>query len=200
MVEEVEVKEEDVVSLGEEQQPDTSFQQQQHTRQHQRTILQNNYHNLSVISLPSRVTKLAFFEPPYQRQRWGDTQILPHINWGDLFFDLFYVAAAYNLSYVLLYSPNAEGFLYLLGLFGPILLEWFQRTFFDARFAYGKYISVGEMYRVVLYYVLTLIISSLFDGKLLGDDPFHHLFQVFHLCFLATAVVHIRPVETMCNP
>ena len=91
------------------------------------------------ISLPSRVTKLAFFEPPYQRQCWGDTQILPHINWGDLFFDLFYVAAAYNLSYVLLYSPNAEGFLYLLGLFGPILLEWFQRTFFDARFAYGKY-------------------------------------------------------------
>lgn len=79
------------------------------------------------------------------------------------------MAAAYNLSYVLLYSPNAEGFLYLLGLFGPVLLEWFQRTFFDARFAYG-------------------------------DDQFHHLFQVFHLCFLATAVVHIRPVETMRNP
>ena len=54
------------------------------------------------------------------------------------------------------------------------------------------------MHRVDLYYVLTLIISSLFDGA--GDDTFHHLFQVFHLCFLATAVVHIRPVETMRNP
>ena len=143
MVEEVEVKEEDVISLGEEQQHDISLQQQQQSMQQQRTTLKN-YHNLSVISLPSRVTKLAFFEPPYQRQCWGDTQILPHINWGDLFFDLFYVAAAYNLSYVLLYSPNAEGFLYLLGLFGPILLEWFQRTFFDARFAYGVF-SFGSV-------------------------------------------------------
>ena len=136
MVEEVEVKEED--TLGEEHQHSITLQQQQQSMQQQHPTLQNNYHNLSVISLP-RVTKLAFFEPPYQRQRWGDTQILPHIDWGDLFFDLFYVAAAYNLSYVLLYSPNAEGFLYLLGLFGPILLEWFQRTFFDARFAYGKH-------------------------------------------------------------
>lgn len=42
--------------------------------------------------------KIVFFAPPRQRQRWGDTQILPRLNWGDLFFDLFYVAAAYNVS------------------------------------------------------------------------------------------------------
>ena len=173
MVEEVEVKEEDVVSLGEEHQHDINLQrmgevvevkedigeehqhdiglqQQQQTMQHQHSALKN-YHNLSVISLPKRVTKLAFFEPPYQRQCWGDTQILPYINWGDLFFDLFYVAAAYNLSYVLLYSPNAEGFLYLLGLFGPILLEWFQRTFFDARFAYGKYTLIKGRCTELIY-------------------------------------------------
>ena len=39
-----------------------------------------------------------FFSAPHQRQRWGDNQILPRVNWGDLFFDLFYVAAAYNVS------------------------------------------------------------------------------------------------------
>jgi hypothetical protein len=43
--------------------------------------------------------KIIFFAPPRQRQRWGDTQILPRLNWGDLFFDLFYVAAAYNVSF-----------------------------------------------------------------------------------------------------
>jgi hypothetical protein len=50
--------------------------------------------------------KIVFFAPPRQRQRWGDTQILPRLNWGDLFFDLFYVAAAYNVS--LLVSCSAE--------------------------------------------------------------------------------------------
>jgi hypothetical protein len=40
---------------------------------------------------------LRFYRPPRQRQKWGDKQILPRVNWGDLFFDLFYVAAAYNV-------------------------------------------------------------------------------------------------------
>ena len=38
-----------------------------------------------------------FYLPPIQRQRWCEDQILPHVNWGDLFFDLFYVGAAFNL-------------------------------------------------------------------------------------------------------
>ena len=84
---------------------------------------------------PSASTNV--FEPPRQRQRWGENQVLPHINWDDLFFDLFYVAAAYNLSKVLMYSPCSQGILYLAGLFGPILAEWFTRTFFDARFSWG---------------------------------------------------------------
>ena len=39
----------------------------------------------------------AWYNPPIQRQRWCEDQFLPHINWGDLFFDLFYVGAAFNL-------------------------------------------------------------------------------------------------------
>lgn len=45
-----------------------------------------------------RPTVFSFYKPPRQRQRWGQKQILPRVNWGDLFFDLFYVAAAYNVS------------------------------------------------------------------------------------------------------
>ena len=37
---------------------------------------------------------MAFYFPPRQRQRWGDSQHAPHTDWGDIFFDLFYVAAA----------------------------------------------------------------------------------------------------------
>ena len=40
---------------------------------------------------------LRLYAPPQQRQQWGQRQILPRVNWGDLFFDLFYVAAAYNV-------------------------------------------------------------------------------------------------------
>ena len=38
-----------------------------------------------------------FYYPPVQRQRYGDDKILPHVGYGDLFFDLFFVGAAYNL-------------------------------------------------------------------------------------------------------
>ena len=37
--------------------------------------------------------KVTLYISPMQRQRWGDPQTLPHTNWGDTFFDLFYVAA-----------------------------------------------------------------------------------------------------------
>jgi len=36
---------------------------------------------------------MPFYTTPKQRQRWGDNQIPPHTEWGDIFFDLFYVAA-----------------------------------------------------------------------------------------------------------
>ena len=88
-------------------------------------------------SFPKPIRGIRFWTPPRQRQRWGDDDMLPHVNWGDLFFDLFYVASAYNLSYVLFNDPSTLGLLYYIGLFGPILLEWFTRTFFDARFSWS---------------------------------------------------------------
>lgn len=126
----------------------------------------------NTLDFPQPVKGFVLWSPPKQRQRWGDETTLPHINWGDLFFDLFYVSAALNLSTVLFYIKKGESFyefIYFVGMGGAILLEWFQRTFFDARFAWD-------------------------------DDPWHKLVEVVHLCFLAWAVVHIRPVATMSDP
>jgi hypothetical protein len=36
---------------------------------------------------------MPLFSRPKQRQRWGDNQVHPHTDWGDIFFDLFFVAA-----------------------------------------------------------------------------------------------------------
>jgi len=42
--------------------------------------------------LDHRTHIVPWYSPPIQRQRWGEDSVLPHVNWGDLFFDLFYVA------------------------------------------------------------------------------------------------------------
>ena len=48
------------------------------------------------LSFPKPVTRLVFWTRPKQRQRWGDVDSHCHINWGDLFFDLFYVACEWT--------------------------------------------------------------------------------------------------------
>ena len=74
---------------------------------------------------------------PVQRQRWGDHQHHPVVNWGDLFFDLFYVAAAYNLANIIRESLTGEGLLYFVGCFLSIYHLWWDRTHYFARFFTG---------------------------------------------------------------
>jgi hypothetical protein len=81
--------------------------------------------------------QVRLFSPPRQRQKWGDDQCLPRVNWGDLFFDLFYVAAFYNLGHILVESPTSQGLLYFLGCFFPILHLWQEKMWYDSRFVYG---------------------------------------------------------------
>jgi hypothetical protein len=76
------------------------------------------------------------YVPPHQRQRWGDVQIAPHTNWGDLFFDVFYVAAAYNLGNMLKDTPSPRGLLYTSGIFFPIMNLWSFKVYYDSRFYY----------------------------------------------------------------
>jgi hypothetical protein len=78
----------------------------------------------------------SYYAPPHQRQRWGDTQVAPHTNWGDLFFDVFYVAAAYNLGNMLKDTPSKEGLLYTAGIFFPIMNIWSFKVYYDSRFYY----------------------------------------------------------------
>ena len=81
-------------------------------------------------------TETSYYAPPHQRQRWGDTQVAPHTNWGDLFFDVFYVAAAYNLGNMLKDTPSKQGLLYTAGIFFPIMNVWSFKVYYDSRFYY----------------------------------------------------------------
>ena len=41
---------------------------------------------------------LPWYAHPIQRQRWNEDHVLPHVDWGDLFFDLFYVGAGEKVT------------------------------------------------------------------------------------------------------
>mmetsp|Transcript_5885 Transcript_5885/g.9781 ORF Transcript_5885/g.9781 Transcript_5885/m.9781 type:complete len:541 (+) Transcript_5885:61-1683(+) len=97
------------------------------------------------------VCKLLLYSKPNQRQRWGDHQIHPVVNYGDLFFDLYYVAAAYNLSNIIRQSPTADGFLYFIACFCAVFGLWMDKTMYDAR-----YFTYDDIYHRV-YSVANLV-------------------------------------------
>ena len=45
----------------------------------------------SVSSLQGKA-RIPMYSPPLQRQRWDEAASLPHVDWGDMFLDLFYVS------------------------------------------------------------------------------------------------------------
>ena len=74
------------------------------------------------------VSKPTWYSPPAQRIRWGGDQSLQHVDWGDLFFDLFYVAAVYNLGVLGLSGfttgEHLRSAIYFLGSLGPLWSCW----------------------------------------------------------------------------
>jgi len=96
-----------------------------------------------------------FYTRPRQRQKWGESQAHPHTNFNDLFFDLFYVAAAYNLGSLIRASPTSLGFLYFMGCFYPIMMLWFQKTMYDSRFDAGN-----DLYHKMYEFFVLLVLAT----------------------------------------
>jgi len=114
---------------------------------------------------------LGFFlySKPNQRQRWGEPQAhLAHADYDNLFFDLFYVAFAYQLSMILRGSPTGRGLLYFFACFYCVQALWWDKTIYDSRF-----------------FVL--------------PNLYHYLYSILVLLVLASAVVHIRPLDILEN-
>jgi hypothetical protein len=54
----------------------------------------DNHHHHHRHAHRSLSDQMPWYTPPIQRQRWGEEQLPHHTEWGDIFFDLFYVASA----------------------------------------------------------------------------------------------------------
>ena len=115
---------------------------------------------------------IPWYSPPVQRQRWGADQTLPHVNWGDIFFDLFYVAAAYNLGGMLISALTPQdwprGLIYYVGIFGPLYTTWEAATYYESRYT--------------------------------KIDYAHRLFDIIRYMFVSTAVLHIKPLDLLADP
>ncbi|KAL3908305.1 MAG: hypothetical protein SGILL_008532 [Bacillariaceae sp.] len=135
---------------------------------------------------------IPFYDYPVQRQRWGDPQLLPHINWGDLFFDLFYVGIAYNLGTLLISflteSEWRRGLVYFLGIFGPLYNMWERKMNYEARYMALDYAHrILEVVRVFLLGFAALHINSL---TLLKDPKSIETFALCISIFLES-MVHV---------
>jgi Bacterial low temperature requirement A protein (LtrA) len=112
--------------------------------------------------------RVLYYSPPRQRQKWNETQVVPRVNWGDLFFDLFYVGATYNVSSLLNLSPNGRGLLYTAGTFLPVMNIWMQKTYYDARYVMEDDI----LHRVLVMFAITftgITISNIRPIEIMSD-------------------------------
>ena len=126
-----------------------------------------------------------------QRQRWDDHQILPHVNWGDLFFDLFYVAAAYNLAVILKESPSWDGFLYFVCCYVPLLSQWNEKVIYDARFAPEDNLFHRAM-EVLSLLILGTAIQHIRPVELMQNTSANSTTFVFSLCLVLLTVLNIH--------
>ena len=118
---------------------------------------------------------IPWYSPPIQRQRWDDdaNTMLPIINYGTLFFDLFFVAAMYNLGELVLSAVNqphqaVRVIIYFIGIFGPMFVTWETDVYYQSRYCVADYA--------------------------------HRLFEVLRFVCITAAVLFIRPMNELSNP
>ena len=127
--------------------------------------------------------RTRLYSPPLQRQRWGETQVIPRVNWGDIFFDLFYVAATYNISNIVVTSPTWEGLLYAAGTFLPTMMFWTEKVFYDARFTMEDDLF-HRLYEVFMVVIVAMAVLHIRPVDAMSNAAENH--DMFIFCVVIT--------------
>ncbi|KAL7538812.1 hypothetical protein ACHAWF_006221 [Thalassiosira exigua] len=118
---------------------------------------------------------MKWWSNPKQRQRWHSSEILPSDtdDWGQIFFDLFFVGGAYNLGNVIKNSESLDTrtILYFMATGFPSIVMWHDKLYYDARFTTRP-----------------------------GRDVVHLIMEIFQFCCVGTALSRIRSVEVESHP
>jgi len=115
---------------------------------------------------------IILYEPPLQRQLWGKAYLALHVGWNALFFDLFFVAAAYNL--------------------GNLLMSGLHRNDVGRTLIYVAAIF-GGLYEMFLR-------ASLYEAQFTAVDYTHRFIELLRVFLLSMVVAHIKSIEVMRDP
>ena len=122
-------------------------------------------------AMDEELEQTKWYSPPVQRVRWGEDQKLSHADWGDLFFDLFYVAAAHNLGELLWSAAKSKEFLrggiFFIGTLGPLWMCWQYQTYYRARYETNDYFHT--LLLVLRYIFIALAISNVSESMFHGN-------------------------------
>jgi hypothetical protein len=142
-----------------------------------------------------RPGRIMLYSPIRQRQKWGDTQVLPRTNFGDLFFDLFYVAATYNVSFILVDQVSGTGLLYAMGTFLPVMGIWMDKMFFDSRFVFEDDLF-HRLFQICILVVLATAVLHIRSVDVMSHPATHISMFVFCiLLVLSKVLVLARSLE-----
>ena len=119
---------------------------------------------------------------------------------GDIFFDLFYVAAAYNLGTILKEDPTSRGLLYVVACFVPIMMLWSFKLLYDSRF-YVKDDMFHRFYEVAVLLALATAVLHIRPVAIMANPKQEMDSFIFALALVvAYALAMGRYVEIMlCN-
>lgn len=146
--------------------------------------------------IPVKITAYrSFFKPPIQRQKWSDPEPHASVPWNDVFFDLFYVAGAYNLSHIIVDTPHARALMYFAGCFWAIFTMWLNEMYYQARFVVPDDNFHG-LFQLSFYLVVATAILFIRPVELLSVPSEHVDMFAFSLsCVLANLFHMARYIE-----
>lgn len=140
--------------------------------------------------------RVKMYSPPRQITKWGSNQVLKHVGWGELFFDLFYVSGFYNLGGILVEAPSLMENLYFLACIFTLLQLWHEKTFFDARFTYGDDVFHKVTDSIFLLIIAVAVANIAVASKMSRPSAYDNMFIYSLMMFFGTLFSSLRYVET----
>ena len=78
---------------------------------------------------------MKFYDTPAAIKQWGETEEAPHVQWGDLFFDLIFVGVAFTVGHMLEHTGvSAWGVFDSMMVFLILIGAWHSKLSLTARF------------------------------------------------------------------